>query len=256
LGKQHKTGFDCKQRPRELILRSFAVKIAMQDLFDLPEDYDAMLRKGIGLTGNSRQFFIEGRLNFLLSQLQNPSSVQRILDFGCGTGETTIALAEKFPKAEVWGSDVSESAIEWAKKKHQHPRVYYFTDAELDHEIFDLIYLNGVLHHIPLDLRQGTVDRLFALCAPMGSVWLFENNPLNPGTQWAMYANPFDQGVVKVWPTQGRYFIEKAGFEIKKTRYLFYFPQWLAFLRPLESILFRVPFGGQYCIIANRGISI
>jgi malonyl-CoA O-methyltransferase len=42
---------------------------------------------------------------------------QRILDLGCGTGTLTLALAERFPEAQIFGSDIAPGMISAAQKK-------------------------------------------------------------------------------------------------------------------------------------------
>lgn len=40
--------------------------------------------------------------------------VKRILDYGCGIGQMTVALKERFPDAEVWGIDVGGPMVRYA----------------------------------------------------------------------------------------------------------------------------------------------
>ena len=40
--------------------------------------------------------------------------VRRILDMGCGVGQFTVALKERFPDAEVWGIDVGGPMVRYA----------------------------------------------------------------------------------------------------------------------------------------------
>jgi ubiquinone/menaquinone biosynthesis C-methylase UbiE len=39
--------------------------------------------------------------------------VRRILDYGCGIGQFTVALKERFPDAEVWGIDVGAPMVRY-----------------------------------------------------------------------------------------------------------------------------------------------
>lgn len=48
---------------------------------------------------------------------QVTTSPSRILDLACGTGDFTLALAERFPKAEILGGDLTPAMLEIARKK-------------------------------------------------------------------------------------------------------------------------------------------
>jgi len=78
---------------------------------------------------------------------------QNALDFGCGAGRLTQALADYFE--QVIGIDIAESMIELGRKRNPRPdRVSYLhnTDpdlSKLDDASIDLIYSNITLQHIP-----------------------------------------------------------------------------------------------------------
>jgi SAM-dependent methyltransferase len=229
----------------------------VQALFELPEEYDSMLEKGIGITGNDKHFFIAGRLEWVKQEfLEKPEPV-RILDFGCGIGDSAIQLATLFPNSKIWAWDLSEPAIDYAKKCFSTSEVNFLTSEELEKSPgFDLVYINCVLHHVDPKDRIRVFQLIFSLVNPGGWVSCFENNPANPGTQLAMYTNPFDKGVVKIWPGELQSGFENAGFKATKRRFLFYFPQWLAWFRPLEKALTRLPLGGQYVVLAQKPFAL
>jgi ubiquinone/menaquinone biosynthesis C-methylase UbiE len=76
----------------------------------------------------------------------------RALDFGCGAGRLTQALADRFD--EVWGVDIAPSMIELAHRYNRHPaRCRYFLNDRPDLRLFedgsfDFIYSNITLQHI------------------------------------------------------------------------------------------------------------
>ncbi len=233
-------------------LKTFEAESTMQDLFDLPEEYDQMLQKGISATGNDKNFFILGRLDHVVKHSPELQQVQTILDYGCGTGQSSFDLAIRFPDCRVLGSDLSEKAILYAQKQFQRPNLSFVPIREIPETTFDLIYLNGVIHHVPLNERHEVMRHLFRLSHTGTQIWIFENNPLNPGTQWAMYTNPFDKGVVKIQHWQLETLIKSAGYLVQRTDFLFYFPQWLSWFRPLEKWLMKIPLGGQYGVFARK----
>jgi len=166
-----------------------------EQLFDRAAEYEAMLNQGIGLSGESQEFFITGRIQDMRSQV--PPAPRRILDFGCGTGKSCGRLAEAFPGAQIVGADLSEEALAHARTNFGSNRVTFENIGDLPQlERFDLCYINGVFHHILPDERQQTLAMLRNLLTPGAHLALFENNPWNPGTRMVMRRIPFDRDAI------------------------------------------------------------
>lgn len=95
-------------------------------------------------------------LLYQLKQLGLTTGRAAALDFGCGVGRLTQALARRFESAV--GLDVSPRMIELARRLDKHPpRVEYVLSAGdgldvLSGREFDLIYSNIVLQHLEPDL--------------------------------------------------------------------------------------------------------
>jgi SAM-dependent methyltransferase len=75
----------------------------------------------------------------------------RALDFGCGTGRLTQALAAHFES--VTGLDISERMIELARKLCAEPRIRFVHSARPDLRLFgdgsfDLVYSRITLQHV------------------------------------------------------------------------------------------------------------
>lgn len=223
-------------------------------LFERSDEYAAMLERGLQLSGESRDFFMEGRVRDLGAQLREPP--RRILDFGCGTGETAAYLAQQFPEAEVVGVDTAENAVAHAARSHGSPRVRFGLVSKLEaHGAFDLCYTNGVFHHIRPAEREGAVRAIHRALRPGGRFALFENNPWNPGTRLVMRRIPFDRDALPIAPPAARRLLAQAGFaEIAPARFLFWFPRFLAPLRALEPALVRIPLGAQYYFLAAKSV--
>lgn len=77
---------------------------------------------------------------------------QSILDVGCGGGHFTIRLAQRFPSAKVVGIDISQEAIQYAKKAPGSSIVNFHVPSSptLDYppESFDVITSTLVCHHL------------------------------------------------------------------------------------------------------------
>lgn len=227
----------------------------MEKLFDLSEEYDSMLNKGLSVSGENKMFFIEGRLQNIKENIGDLSKIKRILDFGCGIGDATAKLASYFPNAtQIVGTDLSEDALVYAREKHGSDKIQFINLNELNFNAhFDLCYVNGVFHHIEPEERKGAIALIYKALKKGGLFALCENNPLNPGTQYIMSKIPFDRDAKKIRADRCRDLIRSGGFEkILFTRFLFYFPKALSPLRYFEKFLRKIPFGAQYYVMAEK----
>ena len=224
-----------------------------KNLFDLSEEYEEMLNKGIRLSGEDRSFFMKGRIQDLKKQLPLDFKPLRILDFGCGIGDTTRFLADAFPGASVVGIDTAEEALEHARKIHGCSEISFYTLREFSEtSSVDLCYVNGVFHHIEPEERPAAVRIIRTALAPGGFLALFENNPWNPGARMVMSRIPFDRDAQPLSPIETKRLLRHCGFNFCATRSLFYFPRALAVLRFAEPWLARLPLGAQYYILACK----
>ena len=76
---------------------------------------------------------------------------QRILDLGCGPGNSTDVLAGRWPRAQIIGMDSSEAMISEAKANYPD-RDWLLADASGDMSglgTFDIIFSNAVIQWIP-----------------------------------------------------------------------------------------------------------
>lgn len=96
--------------------------------------------------------------------------VSSVLDVGCGSGDNLAALRERFPKMELCGSDVSNSALALARKRLPGAS-FHQMDAQsgkLDRK-FDLVLSNQVIEHLPDDVsalrNMALMARRFVLVA-------------------------------------------------------------------------------------------
>lgn len=231
-------------------LARWEIELVPEQLFDRAAEYEAMLNQGIGLSGESQEFFIAGRIQDMRSQV--PAGPRRILDFGCGTGKACAYLAGVFPHSHVVGADLSDDAIRFARTTFGSDRVSFVNLAALPElEQFDLCYINGVFHHIHPDERQQALEGIRQLLKPGAHLALFENNPWNPGTRMVMSRIPFDRDAIPMSYLETRQRVQTAGFHVRGARFLFYLPKTLSALRFIEPWFVKVPFGAQYYILAS-----
>jgi SAM-dependent methyltransferase len=225
-----------------------------ETLFDLSEQYEEMLRMGVSLSGEDPAYFMKARVADLQRNLPAGWKPSRILDFGCGTGESAAHLAATFPGSTVIGVDTAESALQLAEQRHGAPNVRFAALTSLaDEAPFDLCYVNGVFHHIEPSERPAAVRTIFQSLASGGRFALFENNPWNPGTRMVMKRIPFDRDAVTLSYLETQTLLRQGGFQLScPTRFLFYFPRFVSFLRALEPLLTGLPLGAQYYVLGIK----
>jgi ubiquinone/menaquinone biosynthesis C-methylase UbiE len=216
--------------------------------------YDAALQRGLSMSGESKDYFIRGRIEWLSKRLQQHACRPRhVLDYGCGTGATAPALVEDLGAASVTGVDVSSDSIDIARKHYADGNVRFTTmDQWQPAGEYDLAYCNGVFHHIEPALRRRALADISRALSPRGYFAFCENNPWNPGTRLVMSRISFDRDANMLSARHARKLLAGAGFEIITTDFLFFFPRALAILRPLEPGLTRVPVGGQYMVLCRK----
>lgn len=225
------------------------------DSFDrYADDYESALSRGLSVSGEDRDYFARGRVVWLARRLRELGRpVSSVLDFGCGTGDTAPHLLGELGADHVTGVDTSRPCLETAVRKFGSERVRFVPADEFrpagDH---DLVFCNGVFHHIPPPARAERVRWIWECLRPGGLFAFWENNPWNPGTRLVMWRIPFDRGAVKVSPPEARRLLSDGGFQVLLTDFQFVFPRALRSLRGLESGLARLPLGAQYMVLARK----
>lgn len=215
--------------------------------------YDKALDQGLRLSGESKDYFAEGRMRLLNSRLAGLSfRPDAALDFGCGTGSATPYFFGTLGVRRLLGLDPSQSSLEEARRRWGRPGVEFATARDGSEPSFDLAFCNGVFHHIPVAERPAALSVVREALRPGGLFAFWENNPWNPVTRLAMRLVPFDADAVLVWPREARRLLRESGFEILGTDYAFFFPRFLRALRPLEPRLRRFPLGGQYLVLCRK----
>lgn len=217
--------------------------------------YDAELQQGLALSGENKTYFARGRLAWLAGQLpaRGLPAPRRILDYGCGGGDTTLQLARQWPAARVVGTDPADSLLAVARRADREGRCEFRPlSAMPEDEHFDLIYCNGVFHHIPAADQPAALAWIHDRLAPAGIFSLWENNSWSPAARWVMSRIPFDRDAVMLAPHRTRRLLQQAGFAVLACDFLFFFPRALRWLRPLEPRLRKLPFGAQYQVLSRR----
>ncbi len=216
--------------------------------------YQQELDGALAVTGENREYYAQRRVRRLSEcLLTRHLTANHILDYGCGDGATTAVLLQLPGASTITGVDASAEFIATASQKHGANNARFAPLNEFVPQAqFDVVYCNGVFHHIAPARRAAALQLIFDSLRPGGLFSLWENNPWNPGTRYVMSRCAFDRDAITISPRAGKSLLHDAGFEILQTDFLFFFPRLLAVLRPLERVLRTVPLGGQYQILSRK----
>ena len=212
-------------------------------------------------------YYVRKKTEHLLSFVEKHCGVLdtlSLLDFGCGTGETTTYLEKRF--ANVHGCDLSESMLN--KARFRCTSSHFFTRGDAVQESLvrdiDVACMYGVLHHMAS--RQEIVDALSYIhgkLASNGLLFIYEFNPWNPAARYIVKTCKVDQGVnldgfhKNVFPTtlfhhEINSLLEHSSYKIVTNEFILIFPntmRWLAFLEPLFR---RLPLGNMSVTVATK----
>jgi ubiquinone/menaquinone biosynthesis C-methylase UbiE len=100
--------------------------------------------------------------------------VKRILDYGCGVGQMTVALKERFPDAEVWGTDIGGPMVRYAHMRARKLGVGANFAQRLAEEskfpdgYFDLVTSYIAHHEMPADVTRKVIAEVRRITRPGG----------------------------------------------------------------------------------------
>jgi SAM-dependent methyltransferase len=123
-----------------------------------------------GLLNDGRGHSIVAHLYEFFPDLQP----RRILELGCGVGNTSVAVAGYFPEAEFFACDVGASLLRYAHARAEHlgtPIHFVQANAEatgFPAGSFDLVYTTVVFHEISAAAMQNILGEMHRLLAPGG----------------------------------------------------------------------------------------
>jgi SAM-dependent methyltransferase len=218
--------------------------------------YHDLHKASVRASGEEPEYFAAYKVAHMATALgaELTAGSVRILDFGCGVGGSIRHLRKYFPKADLFGVDVSGESLRLAR--HAHPDVTYSqitTDRiELPDACVDVVMAACVYHHIPLAERMRWTAEIRRVLRPGGCLFLFEHNPLNPLTQKVVRDCPFDEDAILLPSSESLSLIRGAGFHDVDLAYIVFFPRQLARLRPLEKALGWLPLGAQYVVQGRK----
>jgi SAM-dependent methyltransferase len=226
-----------------------------QDFDAYADSYGDAVASSISFSKQEHDYFTRRKADHLLGLserlLGDPSQLSAV-DIGCGVGSTDSHLAARF--GELHGVDTAAETIERAaacnptvRYQSYDGRVLPFADASVD-----LAFAINVVHHVPPAERPAFARELGRVVRPNGLAVVFEQNPINPLTRFAVSRCEFDKGVVLLTRRSLARFLAGAGLEAVEQRYIIFFTSDRPRLQALERSLGGIPFGAQHYVAARR----
>lgn len=229
------------------------------DFDEFASDYGETLDTSLAITGAGRDYFAMNRVACVRRlEADARSTPSRLLDLGCGDGRTDEYLADAFPGVRITGIDVSAESVRVAAGRGIEGAAFAPYDGlhvPAGDAAFDVVFIAGVLHHVPEDAdRAALLADVHRVLEPGGRLYVFEQNPRNPATRRIVDRCPFDRNARLLRAEETRRLLEQAGFEDVAVDFILFAPRHPVF-KPVHSIepaLARVPFGAQYLAAARR----
>lgn len=219
------------------------------------EAYDAGLRKGLSVSGEDKTYFARGRISWTGRRLMlQGCEPKQVMDFGCGIGDSAPLLKDIEGMTRIVGTDISPMAIETAQSLFPGDGIEFevIDVSRPPDSTFDLVYCNGVFHHVRREEREAAVRWIYTSLRPGGFFALWENNPWNPATRYVMSRIPFDRDAITLSSIEAGQLLRSQGFDVVEKRFMFIFPRPLRLFRILEPLLSPLPMGTQYMVLARK----
>jgi SAM-dependent methyltransferase len=216
------------------------------------DSYREELDEATSFAGAEAGFYTEVKAELLadlaLRRLAAPAEL-KVLDAGCGPGETDRYLQPAFPK--LTGVDVSAAMIEAAAERNPWATYRQVAPSEplpFEDASFDLSFTICVLHHIEPGERDQFMGELARVTKPSGLVAVFEHNPNNPATRKVVRDCVFDEDVSLLRMRETLALMGRQGLACAERRFILFFPWRSSLFRATERGLARLPIGAQYYV--------
>lgn len=227
------------------------------DVFDeYATKYEDAVNASVAISGDSVEDFAAAKARLFARELSRGRNMA-VLDFGCGTGISSRAIAKSFPGlGRLSATDTSEESIRRARELTEDPRIDFKcqTDTGLPFPdaTFDAAFTSCVFHHIDRTQHGRWLREIARVLKPGGDLFVFEHNPLNPLTRRAVSDCPFDKGVILLPARYTASILRSAGLDTASPRFYYFFPRFLAFLRGFERLMAWIPLGAQYYVRGRK----
>ena len=220
------------------------------------ENYRDTHDKSVSLSGTDSDYFSEYKIIELL-KFEDKNKELKVLDFGCGDGNSSFYIRKNFPNATIYGIDVSEASTKIAESKgveNASFKAYNGSEIPFEDGEFDVVFTSMVFHHIEHSLHDNILKDIYRVLKNGGRFYNFEHNPNNPLTRKVVRECEFDADAVLLKPSYNAAVTRKSGLKVNRLNYTLFFPRHKVFkiFLGLEKMLTWCPIGAQYYIRAIK----
>lgn len=126
-------------------------------------------------------YLVSDALLHALDGRSEPSSIEHVLDFGCGCARVLRYVQQALPTARFTGCDIDAEAIEWCAAHLADVSSFAATGAHpplpFADETFDLVYSVSVFTHLPEDMQLAWLRELRRVTTNGGYLLLTIHGP-------------------------------------------------------------------------------
>ncbi len=226
----------------------------MEEFDEYADNYRSIHTQNVkDVSGVDSDYFSKYKIVETASLLEN----SRILDYGCGDGNSAFFIQKLINKYEYSGIDISDACIEKAKERNIANCNFCSYDGfhiPFPDETFDIVFAACVFHHIDTENHLSSLREIYRVLKHGGRFIVFEHNPLNPLTLRIVHDCVFDKGVELIPARKMKSKIRSVGFSPVLCNYTLFMPRKGIFKKMiwLEKILKKFPAGGQYYCVGEK----
>ncbi|MCA9071731.1 MAG: class I SAM-dependent methyltransferase, partial [Planctomycetaceae bacterium] len=138
----------------------------------------------------------------LLEYLPRGASINSILELGCGTGNLSVVLAERFPESLLQMVDVSGNSLKACRARLGSSSRFGFEqrdfrDLSYDHTSFDLVISSISIHHLMSEEKRQLFDQIHR--------WLKDDGVFSYADQFAGATSDIYQRHIDNWQKEAFY---------------------------------------------------
>jgi ubiquinone/menaquinone biosynthesis C-methylase UbiE len=114
-------------------------------------------------------------LDFMMKVEKDLPVGSKVLEAGCGTGQTLSPLSERH---ETYGLDISKAALKLAQYNCRYPVLGSIFKIPFGDNTFDLVYNSGVIEHFKDPENVVAIKEMARVTKPSGKIIIIVPNTL------------------------------------------------------------------------------